>query len=663
MKKLLLSVAILAACKKGEAPPQVGSGSGSDPKPGPTQVKAHDRIARIDFNRWAVRLNLPVYWIADTNNNKSLDANEVAALLFYPTSATYAANGALTADFETAYDQIVAASKAPAEADKRQKLVGDDLDYGRATLVLSDFKALSADDKQFVTHMMKVASLIDELYDEHTGAAALVPQLPADAASRSLFRRNRGPKCVAPNTETDPSCTAIPGAPKALNGLYPAELQKDDKFCQTLEKDPKAKELMAPFVAVRGAAGALTAVPYTEAYKERTAAISKELATAADAIKDPDEQPLLAYLRAASTSFTTNNWEPADEAWSKMTVDNSKWYVRVAPDETYWEPCNSKAGTHLTFARINQGSRDWQGKLVPVQQEMEKQIAARAGKPYTERKVTFHLPDFIDIVVNAGDDRDPLGANVGQNLPNWGPVANEGRGRGVAMLNLYTDPDSMDGRRGQAESVFDAGALKAYTSDAQPGLLATILHEATHNLGPAHEYKIGGKDDRTAFGGPISQVMEELKAQTGALFLVEFLRAKKIISDELAAQSYVYNVAWAFGHISQGMYEADGKRKTYPQVAAIQNGYLIDKGALIWDPGAAAANGKDTGAFKVDLTKMVAACDDMMKDIAGIKAKGDKPGAEALIKRYVDGTVVPHAVIKERFLRHPKASFVYSVAM
>ena len=89
-----------------------------------------------------------------------------------------------------------------------------------------------------------------------------------------------------------------------------------------------------------------------------------------------------------------------------MNVDNSKWYVRVAPDETYWEPCAQKAGFHLTFARINQGSKEWQEKLVPVQQEMEEAIATRAGAPYKARKVTFHLPDFIDIVVNAGDDRE-----------------------------------------------------------------------------------------------------------------------------------------------------------------------------------------------------------------------------------------------------------------
>ncbi|MEO8705672.1 MAG: hypothetical protein ABI867_36915 [Kofleriaceae bacterium] len=672
MRTALLLIVLVGCTRKSEPVPREGSGSGSAkvpvvvdaaPAPPKPQSRKHADLPRVDFNRWAVRQNLPVYWIADADHDSDLDPAEVASLLFYPTTGVWVTNGDFTADFEKAYDAIVAASKAPAATDKREQLVASDLDQGRATLVINDFTGLSADDKAFVGHMQKVATLVDQLYDDHTGAAALAPKLPADPASHSLFRRNRGPKCVAPGTEKNPACTAIPGAPKPIVTLYPAELQKNDKFCQVLEKHAKAKELLAPFVAVRGTPDALTAVPYTEAYKDLMTAISTELAAAAASVKDATEQPLVAYLRAASKGFTTNDWQPADEAWAKMTVDNSKWYVRVAPDETYWEPCSQKAGLHVTFARINQGSREWQGKLVPVQQEMEKAIAERAGAPYGERKVTFHLPDFIDIVINAGDDRDPLGATIGQSLPNWGPVANEGRGRTIAMVNLYTDPDSMAARRFQAESLLDTDSMKAYSGSANPGLLSTILHEATHNLGPAHEYKVDGKDAREAFTGPIAQVMEELKAQAGALFLIEFLRAKKIISDELAQQSYVDTIVWAFGHISQGMYEADGKRKTYPEVAAIQNGFLIDKGALVWDAKAKAGNGKDTGAFRVDATKIVAVCDDLMKTVAGIKARGDKAGAEALIKKYVDGTVVPHATIKERFLRFPKASFVYAIAM
>jgi hypothetical protein len=293
---------------------------------------------------------------------------------------------------------------------------------------------------------------------------------------------------------------------------------------------------------------------------------------------------------------------------------------------------------------------------------MEAAIAAKAGPPYKARKVTFHLPDFIDIVINAGDDRNALGATIGESLPNWGPVANEGRGRTVAMVNLYLDPDSIAARRSQAESVLDATSMAGYTGKQDAQLLETILHEATHNLGPAHEYQVGGKTDEQVFGGPIAAVLEELKAQTGALFLLEFLRAKGIVPDDLARAAYADSIVWAFGHISQGMYTGQKTRKTYGNVAAIQIGFLIDHGALSWDPHATAANGKDQGALVIHPDKLVAACDAMMTTVAGIKARGDVKAATELFAKYVDSSaVVPHAIIAERFLRFPKASFVYSV--
>ena len=46
---------------------------------------------------------------------------------------------------------------------------------------------------------------------------------------------------------------------------------------------------------------------------------------------------------------------------------------------------------------------------------------------YAARKVAFNFPDFIEIVLNAGDSRSALGAVMGQSLPNWGKVAQENR--------------------------------------------------------------------------------------------------------------------------------------------------------------------------------------------------------------------------------------------
>jgi len=661
------------ACKRRQEPqpreaPKTGSGSA-------VQAKAHDQIARPDFNRFAVRLDIPVYWIVDGNNNKVLDADEVAPLLFYGTSPTWTANGAFTADFEAAYDKIVAASKEPpldtsTEEGKRRTLVRMDLDAGRATLVRSDFSTLSADDKAFVKRMLAIAAQIDDIYETANGAKAAASKLPADPESRSLFRRNRGAKCEGPVSSKDPACSPLPGAPKTPVEIYPAAIQTKDTFCKDLQARKDGDALMGHFNVVRsdGAGDALEAVPYTEAYRDKMTAIANALTEAANGVKDQSEQPLVAYLKAAAASFGSNDWVPADEAWAKMgsrsNSSHSKWYVRVGPDETYWEPCAQKAGFHLSFARINQGSKEWQAKLVPVQQEMEDAIAKQAGAPYKARKVTFHLPDFIDIIVNAGDDRDALGATIGQSLPNWGPVANEGRGRTVAMININSDPDSRAARQAQAESLLDAASIKLYPASTEPGLLSTILHEATHNLGPAHEYKVNGKDDDVLFTGPIAAMMEELKAQSGALFLLDFLRQRKLISDEMAQQAFVDSIIWAFGHISQGMYTGEHNRKAYGNLAAIQIGYLIEKGAMTWDPNASAANGTDTGAFTIHADKLVPVANELMKEVAGIKARGDKAAAEKLIAKYVDSeTVVPHELISERFLRHPKPSFVYSVRL
>jgi hypothetical protein len=619
-------------------------------------------LERAELNKRAVRLNLPLYWTSDKNKNGTVDPDEVTTLLFYPTAPTWSDGSKFTKEFEDAYTKLLGAGDTP--TDGRKKLVVEDLDGAAPTLVESDLRALSADEKSFVRHMQALAKMIDDLYLTQAGVKAMAAEVPPDdVASQSLFRRNNSPKCATPKVERNAACSAIPGAPKVINDSYPSEMQKDTKFCEKIEKDPNAKKLLDPFVVVHEERGKLLPVSYGDAYKDQVSAIAGELRRAADEIKDPKEAALKAYLTAAAQSFTTNDWNGADEAWANMSTQNSKWYVRIAPDETYWEPCSHKAGFHLTFARVNGDSLRWQEKLKPVQQEMEDSLATLIGTPYASRKVTFHLPDFIDIVFNAGDDRDPVGATIGQSLPNWGPLVKAGKGRTVAMSNLYADPDSRADRRKKAESLLAKATMSGYPDDAVPGLLSTILHEATHNLGPVHEYVYKGKKNSDAFGGDMSSMLEELKAQTGGVFFVDFAQKKAIITPELAKQSYVNDVVWAFGHIARGMYAESGQRKPYSQLAAIQIGFWLDERAVAWDAEALAANGTDKGAFTIAFDKMPAATEKLMKLVGGIKASNDKTGAEELAKKYVDGDRVPQKLIQERILRYPQPNFVYALEM
>lgn len=674
------SIAFALAAVACEPPPRVAApppppAVSTPPTPPPAaQAPRLDAIPRLDFNQTAATLALPLFWIADRNGSGSVDPDEVAALWGATEAPRWTEGGAFTPAFFAAYEAMMKvrttgyprAGLAEVETHRRDAVLLE-LAQGRPSLLRSDFRGATAKERAIVGHMIKIAALIERIHARQLGTAGMAAGLPADdPASRALFWRNQGPWCEQPKTGKDPECSALPGKPPRITGAYPARVQQDPKFCDALQARPDQKTLMSPFTVVVEEGGELKTTPYNVAYKPEMEEISRELKAAADAVESPGEAPFKAYLLAASQAFLDNRWELADEAWAKMSVDNSKWYLRVGPDEVYWEPCSRKAGFHLSFALINQESLTWQKKLGPVRSEMEGAFAKLAGPPYKARDVKFHLPDFIDVVLNAGDSRSATGGTAGQSLPNWGPVANEGRGRTVAMVNLLEDDDSREDKRQVGESVLCKAAMDGLSTDPQSATLGTVLHEAAHNLGPAHEYKVKGKVDGEIFSGPLASMLEELKAQTGALYFTGWLASKGVIDAKVARTSEVRDILWAFRHIGQGMYTAGGDSKPYGQLASIQIGSLIDAGAIRWRADETAANGKDKGCFSIEAEKMPAAIDALARTVLGIKARGDKAGALRLRELYVvkDGPWKSlRAVIEERMLRMPLGSVVYAIEL
>jgi hypothetical protein len=648
------------------APPPAEVASKKAPPPEPTL----NRLARLDFNLKAQERFLPFFWREDTNQNGTLEPGELALLWGpheTPRTALIDAQGRFTQAFLDAYETMVKApdeASLPAPERARRELLRLELSQGRPTLVETNLAAGTDEDRAIVRHVAEAARVIEVIHGKQLGTHALWDQVPVtDKLSRSLFHRNQGPYCVAPKTEKDEACTALVPKPKRRSGLYPAELQEDPTFCDKLAKEKNAKDLTGHFSVVVADGKGFKAVPYSEFYKPEMEQVATSLEAAANAITSDGEKAFQAYLRAAAKAFRTNDWEPANEAWVAMGPTNSKWYLRIAPDEVYYEPCAWKAGFAVSFARINPDSLAWQQKLEPVKGDMEKALAALAGPPYKARDVKFKLPDFIDIVLNAGDARNPHGATIGQSLPNWGKVAEKG-GRTVAMTNLYTDVDSQKALESQMASLFCKGLMGKASTKPGPAVMSVVLHEAAHNLGPSHEYKVKGKEDDEVFGGPLASTMEELKAQTAALYFSEWLVEKKVISADEAELAHVRDVAWAFGHISRGMYTADGKPRNYSQLASIQLGTLMKAGAVTWRPAEVAANGQDTGCFEVDFAKWKPAVDALAKRVLMAKGKGDKKDAEAMVAAFVDAKddwAKTREVITERWLRAPKATFVYAL--
>jgi hypothetical protein len=646
-------------------------------KPGTDEDRTQLPYSTVDreaFNFRAAELYVPLFWREDSNRNGALEPGELAVLSAVSRdqpSEWVDTSGRYTAKFANAYERIRKSDSTPQDASKdaselkRLDLVRQELAQGRPTLVESDLTQLTEGEKNFLNHMLQAAELIERLYAKQKGVFGMEAQIAeSDTASRAMFRRNQSPFCVQPKTENDPACTALAPKPPRVVGLYPAEIQSDLKFCGMLEKQRNATALMDHFsVVVNGeAANEFKAVPYHEAYGQEMFAIASELEASATGLGD-DEAALKNYLAAAAKSFRSNDWELANEAWVAMNAQNSKWFLRIAPDEVYYDPCAWKAGFAFQLARINPDSIEWQRKLDPLKNEMESTLAKMAGTPYKARDVQFAIPDFIDVVLNAGDKRPPSGATVGQSLPNWGPVAEKG-GRTVAMTNFYTDADSQAAQAKTMASVFCAKTNALATTNPRESIIGSLLHEAAHNLGPSHEYKVNGKVDDQIFGGPMASTLEEFKAQMSSLYLTDWLATKGIFTPEEVRKIHVRDIAWAFGHISRGMYAADGTPRNYSQLAAMQVGAFLKDGGLEWHAEATAANGADAGCIEVNFEKLSPAIEALETTVLKIKASGDKKTAETLKAQYVDATD-DYAQIKqtitERWLRSPRASFVYSV--
>jgi hypothetical protein len=605
-------------------------------------------IDREAFNDKAFKHGASLFWRSDDNRNERPDPEEVSVLFDAPIDKPQAILALLK-------QQDAAPPSLDADETERTKLLELELSQARTALVLTKTETWSEDDRAFAKKMWAVFFTLDRLYEKQLGASAL-SELVEGPLARSVFTRNHGPWCVMPSTEKNPRCNAIASLPPKLNAFYPSDLQQKPGFCETLAKHRHARALSQPFSVVRGEGDAFQPVPYHIVFSSEMDAVSIALREAAEALPS-DEPAMKAYVLAAAQAFRDNQWAPADEAWLKTA--SSRFYLRVAPDETYADPCSRHAAFAAIFGRINKAPIAWQAKLEPHKQAMETLVAEMAGPPYKARHVRFDLPDFIDVIFAAGDARLPFGATIGQSLPIFGKAAAEGRKRTLAMTNLFVDKDSAQRQRQAAATVLCASALSAFTEDPEPKLVSTILHEASHNLGPMGFYQVDGKSLPQIFGAQTSLVLNELHAQSTALRFIDWLREKEVVTPELARRAHLKDIIYALEQMSRGVVTPEGKPKPYGALGAIQIHAMTKSGALTWMPKERSESGA-LGCLALDETKLGPAISALATNVLRIRARGDKAAADALLAAAL-GQAAMLDMVAERFSHFPKSTFVYAL--
>ncbi|MBN2359113.1 MAG: hypothetical protein JXR83_06645, partial [Deltaproteobacteria bacterium] len=151
-----------------------------------------------------------------------------------------------------------------------------------------------------------------------------------------------------------------------------------------------------------------------------------------------------------------------------------------------------------------------------------------------------------------------------------------------------------------------------------------------------------------------------------ALWYTELLRKKGLLDDATARATLTDSIQWAFGHISRGLFDSEGKRSVYSTIAAIQIGHFVDEGAISFDPLLDPQESGDKGRFRIYHDRLGPAVEKLMQRTGRILAKGDQADAEALIRTYTEGAGIDKIKLKlvqERLLRFPKESFSYAILL
>ncbi len=368
-----------------------------------------------------------------------------------------------------------------------------------------------------------------------------------------MFRRDCGARCAAPRPRPircarrsrarhGRSSTSIPRSSAARSKATPGSAAR------STSSEPQAAVAVHRRARSRGQADR---VPYNEAYADKMSAVATS-STRPRRGQRRRRGALKAYLEAAAPSFRTNDWDPADEAWANMTGRTASGTCASRPTRSTGTRATTRRGG-TSPSRASTRTRSVAGQAHAHRAARWRRRSPRMiGAPYAARKVTFHLPDFIDIVFNAGDDRNALGATIGESLPNWGKVVARGRGRTIAMGNLYTDPDSL-AIRASRPSRSSTRRPRSPTGLSRAG--PALDHPARGDAQPraAHEYTLQGEDRRPGVRRPARVHARGAQGADAARSTTSSFCARKASSTTSSrCRRTPTRSSGRFGHVSEG---------------------------------------------------------------------------------------------------------------
>jgi hypothetical protein len=391
--------------------------------------------------------------------------------------------------------------------------------------------------------------------------------------------------------------------------LHPHDLTRE-QIEQYVRQHPEAKAaIYNPYTVVERQNGKLVGIPYHERFKEFLDPMARDLRDAA--ALSPDAA-FAKFLRLRADALLSDDYYQSDLAW--LDLKDPKIDVIFAPYETYLDDLlgiKTSYGASV-LVRNEEESRKlavYQQYVPAIQDALPIDAAAKPSKH-------GHLTpmEVMDAPFRAGDLRHGYQA-VADNLPN-DPRIHQEKGTKKIFFKNFMDARVTEVILPIAKLLMQPG--QAEKASAEGYMASTLLHEISHELGPAFARQNGKQVDIREAIGPAYSGLEEAKADVTGMFGLKWLVDHGALPKERLPEYYASYVAGIFRTLRFGTGEAHGRAEM------MEFNYLGEQRAL------SLVNGK----YAIDYARMPTALEQLCKELLQMEDTGDRRRAEAWFTKY-----------------------------
>jgi len=477
-----------------------------------------------------------------------------------------------------------------------------------------DTSFLNAEEREVVNYLIQAADLLNPVFLRQVSAdnpavreAIARSGRPDRALVLDWFDFNAGPwDTLADNRPFWGERALPPGG-----GVYPADLTKEALDSYLAAHPSEKAALVDPYTVVKRDGDRLVAVPYSVEYRQWLEPAARLLEKAAARTSNAS---LKRFLTLRAQAFRSNDYYESEMAW--MDVSGTPIEVVIGPYEVYVDNLYAQKTafeSYVTVADPRQSAA--LGRYKALLPDMERNLPV--DDKYKNANRPFSSPILVTEEVHGGGEAGPGIQTIAFNLPNDERVRAAKGAKKVILANvlgakyerivaplagLVFVPE-------QARSV-----TKAYMTQE------TLFHELSHSLGPGI-LTLGGR--QTTVNAELKDqysAIEESKADVmGAVNILYLMRRGELPTAE-REQLLASYMADVFRHLRFGTADAHGRG------AAMQYGYLKERGGLAWDPSAR--------RFRIDYDRLETGLKALVGELVRIEGDGDYAGAKAFLDRY-----------------------------